>query len=532
MSHSNRPSRRDFLRAAGAASAAGLLGSGFGRGSAIADSNSPPNVLLLMTDQQTGRALSCMGHPHVRTPHLDRLAAEGVLFENALCTYPVCTASRGSIVTGRWPHVQGPHLNVGAPEEDPEKGLAPDTVMTESLLHAQGYTTVHHGKWHLGGVTRHPCYNWREGIGHYYQEYSKDLQVYLKEHPVDAPPGDATLYGRPLYMTPEVKRAHEQWDATAQDISLIGRMALPLEADKTVWVTDRLLSDLGEYSDGPLMATWSVDPPHAFWAVQEPYYSAVDIDAVKLPPNQSRPRYYQRDPACKLADVLGPEGMREYLRCYYGLVNQVDDQVGRILGKLEELGRLDETLIVFTSDHGDMNGAHQSVGKGLSAFWDEVVNVPLIVRYPKAVAGGRRVNTHVSGVDIMPTILDYCGLEPPAQCQGTSLRALIEGPEHLGRPGFCERTHPTAQAVGRMIRTHEWKLVVNLENWSTKGEEFKHRCPAELYNLLEDPGEETNLAPDPKFADVKTRLADRLLAWMRDTDDAWLERVDSVVAAG
>ncbi len=251
--------RRDFVKASAAGGAGALIPSAItsqtaGRPRA---EKVQPNVLLMMTDQHSARVLLSRGHPHVRTPHLDRLARGGVTFENAICTYPVCTASRGSIVTGRWPHVRGPHLNVGSTESDANKGLQPDAIMTETVLSERGYRTTHQGKWHIGDLSRHACY---AGSGHYHREHWKALQEWRKTHPVDAPPGDAELYGWPLYMTEPVKAAHEAWAKSAQDISLIGRVALPLEIDKTTWVTDRVIGDLRESEGHPFMATWSVAP--------------------------------------------------------------------------------------------------------------------------------------------------------------------------------------------------------------------------------------------------------------------------------
>jgi len=471
-----------------------------------------------------------MGHPHVKTPNLDRIAREGVLFENACCAYPVCTASRGAIHTGRWPHVQGPHLNVGAPDSDPEKGLSPDEIIMGSIFHDLGFTTTHYGKWHLGDIRRHNCYNWKHGLNSYHPAYSQYLRDVRGDYPVNVPEGDSELSGWPIYMTDACRKALLKASSTpkkrsGQNLLKIGRWSLPLEIDKTTFVTDSLLKDLDIHGKEPFMMAWSVDPPHAEWLVQEPYYSAVDIDKVDLPENLLRPTCYERQTAAKLFDALGEDGVKEYLRCYYGLVMKVDDQIGRILDKLEEIGELDDTLIVFVSDHGDMNGAHKAVGKSLGAFYDEIVRVPLLMRWPKGIPAGRRVRTFANGVDILPTILDYSGIPVPAQSQGESLRRFIDGDEDMQRAGFCERTHPTAQAVGRMIQTHEWKFALDYENWSSADRSFKERIPAALFHIAEDPGEERNLADNPKFSEIHRQLTQRLVDWMRSTHDPWLERL-------
>jgi arylsulfatase A-like enzyme len=401
--------------------------------------------------------------------------------------------------------------------------------MLPSLFHDRGYVTTYHGKWHLGDVARHDCFNWNPDLYHFYVDHGKYIRKHNKEHPVTAEAGQTELYGWPVYMTNACRRAHSKWKAQAQDISIIGRMALPLELDKTSWMTDRLLSDLDTYGQRPFMMTWSACPPHAYWAAQEPYYSAIDPAKIELPANMHRPAYQDKCVSSRLHDALGPAGVREYLRCYYGMVNLVDDQIGRILKKLEQIGQLDNTLICFVSDHGDMNAAHSAVGKSIQAFYDEIVRVPMIMWFPKAFRGPRRVKSFVSGVDIMPTILDYCGIAPPAQCQGRSLRPLIEGREQPDRVAFCERTHPTAQSVARLIRTREWRLSVTFENWSTNKGRFKHRWHPELFHLTEDPGEERNLGADPAFSKVRKHLAERMEAWMRHTRDPWAAKLPALV---
>jgi arylsulfatase A-like enzyme len=220
---------------------------------------------------------------------------------------------------------------------------------------------------------------------------------------------------------------------------------------------------------------------------------------------------------------MGEEGVREYLRCYYALIQKIDDQIGRILKRLQERGELDDTLIVFTADHGDMGGAHRAAGgKAIWAFYDEIVRVPLVMFWPRGIRGGRRVKTLVGNVDIMPTVLDYAGLPLPKQCQGESLRRFIDGQEDLGRPAFCEATHPQAVAVRRMIQTREWKLWFHYQG-APQRIPLPEVRPMALYHVSVDPGEEHNLAADPRYADVRRQLVERLVRWMKATHDPWLK---------
>ncbi len=527
--------RREFLQATGGISA-GILLSGPAAAAAVgtgAPKERPRNVLMLMTDQHHPDVLSFLGHPHVKTPNLDRLAREGVYFDNACPAYPFCTPARAAIVTGRWPHVMGPHVNVSTRDRDPKKGLQPNEIMTESILSNRGLKAFQHGKWHLGGLKRHRCYNWKKDIYEYYAEYDRMIKEYNRTHKIDAPKGQEELYGWPLYMTEACARGHKAYraemirrakakgkKASGQRTSLIGREALPLKLDKTVWMTDETLKDLNEYGKDPFMMTWSACPPHAFWAVPDPYYSQIKVEKIKLPTNQSRPEYLKGHNGAQLFDAMGEEGAREYLRCYYGLVNLIDVQVGRILKKLEDMKQLDDTLIVFVSDHGDMNAAHQCIGKGIGEFYDEIARVPMLMWWPKGIRGRRRVKTMVNHVDIMPTILDYMGAPVPAQCQGESLRPYIEGKEDLSRAGYCERTYPDSIMVARMIRTQEWKLSIRVGGKPPK-RPMKLNWPVQMYNMKTDPGEEKNLGANPDFAKVRRDLTDRMVAWMKQTNDPW-----------
>lgn len=194
---------------------------------------------------------------------------------------------------------------------------------------------------------------------------------------------------------------------------------------------------------------------------------------------------------------------------------------------MERRGELEDTLIVFTADHGDMSGSHRTAGgKAIWEHYDEIVRVPLVFYWPRGIKGGRRVRTHAEGVDVMPTILDYMGFNIPTQCQGRSLRTYIEGREDMARPAFCEASNPEANLVRKMIRTHEWALWFYCQG--KPGTPFAERRPMALYDLTKDPGEEHNLAADAKYADVRKQLISRILGWMEETRDPWLKHMPFV----
>jgi arylsulfatase A-like enzyme len=486
----------------------------------------PKNVLLIMCDEYHAQAFSFLGHPSVRTPNLDRLAGGGAVFENAVCAYPVCSASRGALHTGRWPHATGVHLNVDPdPNPDPSVGLRADATLMASGFHDHDYQTYHHGKWHIGDVTRHACYNWNPQAKSFPRgDYLPALARYSRTHrlPAGLPADLHTYWGWPVFETPRMRTFHELHPTLPY---MAGRWTLPSEMDPTTFITNQALADIEACGGKPWMITWSEPGPHGPHLVQDPYYSRVDPARIVLPANTARPACLAGDPSCQAYDLMGEEGVREYLRCYTALIMKIDDQIGRILEKLRQTNELDDTLIVFTADHGDMCGSHQAAGgKAVWAFYDEIVRVPLLMHWPKGIRGGRRVKTLVNNVDLMPTLLDYAGLPVPEHCQGRSLRPLIDGAEDLARPAFCEATHPTAVAVRRMIRTQEWKLWIHDQGLPPQ-RPLPEARPMALYHLAEDPGEERNLAADARYAGVRRQLLDRLVEWMKATQDPWLDYV-------
>lgn len=533
--------RREFL--AGSITAMAAAGAGRAPGARAAQASTrgpsaersadrPLNVLMIMTDQQTWRAAGYAGHPMLHTPHLDMLARSGAVFDRAHCTFPVCTPSRCSILTGTWPHTHNCHLNVGVPERDPAKGLAPDTVMTESILFERGYATKHRGKWHAGDQRRHACYQAEDAARHMVPEYPRYLRRVLPAEELRAPASSDSYYGCPLYMTPHMQAVHrrmaEQMPGFEQ-VTAIGRTSIPPEFNQSTWITDEVVGLLDKYGDRPFMMTCSVHPPHDPYVVPEPYYSLYDPKDIELPPNRHRPSCYDRNFGATWHDLGGEEGVREFLRVYYALTTMIDRNIGELIKKLKDIGQYENTLIVFTSDHGDMVGTHGMITKSVTpALYDETCRVPLIFSCPRLIEPGRRVQTAANGVDIMPTILDYLGVPIPSHVQGRSLRPFIEGSEDLARPAFTQGTHPEAQHVQRSIRTNEWVYHFSYQNWSTAKERFVLNVPIELFNMVEDPGQEKNLAGDAKYRDVMKKLDDELRQHLSDTGDPYLAKLPSL----
>ena len=509
---SDSPNRRQFLEAAGAAALAGAFPSVV-RCAARPKQNGAINVLFLMTDEQHHRSLSSTGNPYIETPHMDRIGREGVRFDNATCVTPYCSPSRASILTGLYPHTHGILSNVNA-RRGQQPPLKQDAFAnTETILHEQGYATGHRGKWHLGDKGDFDCYQSWAYAAKTNAEYSDLLAAHLPAAKFAGHASPAKYLGRPVEMTPAVEKGYHAFHAVPDNrlayISIIGRSLVPPELLPETQITDQVLDLLGRHAGEQFMITASWSPPHDLWVIPEPYYSLVDRDRIELPGSLDMPQWDRRGASKRLGETMGPEAIREYAAIYHGMVKYIDDQLGRVLAKLDDLGLADNTLVLFTSDHGDMVGAHGCIGKSISSFYDDLVRIPLSMRLPDGIPAGTTVGQPVSQIDFMPTILDYASLPVPEKIHGRSMRPLVEGRQVAWRDhAFCQRGNGA-----RMLRTERFKFVYRPQP----------RLVA-LYDLEADPHEDRNLAADPAHAGTVRRMHGRLLEVMAADGDPVRER--------
>ncbi len=478
-----------------------------------------PNVLFLMADEQTFSLLGAAGNTLIKTPNLDRLAHEGVLFENCIVTTPFCSPSRASIMTGLYPHHHLVENNVN--QNTTEFSLDPQrTPVTENILFEQGYKTLHWGKIHLFGENNRykpyillpwhcnsnlKCYeSWPEFYEPLRAEYEPkrmaDLAARGLEVPFDFNPKNVT-HSADIYGKPEMRAVKD-----------MGRLNTPPELKRERFFGLELIAAMEEFKDEPWMLTCSYHPPHEPLFVPEPYYSMYDRDAIPLPDNQDAiTQDNDKDSRARRdGQKIGEAGIREFMALNYGFVTMVDDYIGEILDKLDELGLTDDTLVIFTSDHGDMVGGHGCVGKRIMGQYDELLRVPLLMRYPRKMKAGTVVSKPVSCIDLMPTILDYTGQTPPKKIDGISLRPLIENPDlptwrdytvsERGWEGFLNQ---------RVFRTAEWKYEwCNDPRWKNK-----------LFHLSADPLETRDLFDHPEYKGVVQDLHRRLGQFMEETGD-------------
>ena len=491
-----------------------------------------PNLLFLWTDQQRYDTIGALGNPHIHTPNVDRLVNSATVFDRAYCTQPVCIPSRGSIMTGLWPHTHGAMHNVA--NLPPHIPCLPELVTSPC---AAGYF----GKWDLGDeifpqhgfqtwVSTEDCYPRRYAF-HRDQSLRSDYHQFLIEGG----------------HRPAKNNRFTRWE-TAN---------LPEELGKPAFLATRVGGFLRRHKDDPFIAYVNFLEPHSpcFGPRDDQY----DPAGVPLPENfddvpdesvhlltQLLVRQFREDglPINKGGDesdktpLRRPEDWRRLIAQYWGLCSQVDTSVGEILRTLEQCGLWDNTIIVFTSDHGDMMGSHRLANK--EVIYEESIRVPLIVK-AAGQRDARRVREPVSQIDLVPTLLELMGETRPSHLQGVSRAAHVRGEtdrltddvffEWHGAPaGFYRAVDPVtptwdypdylrelatpAEACRALM--DPWRMVVTADGWK-----FRY-SPAgyhELYNLDDDPLERHNLANDPAHRERMRNLTRRIVRWQERVED-------------
>lgn len=450
-------------------------------------------MLFIIADQHSGKALGWVGHPMVKTPNLDKLASQGTLFLNAFAAGLPCSPSRASILTGMFPHSHGVRLN--------DTPLGDELTTFAEVLKRHGYKTAAIGKMHEG---KHPTkYGFDLWIGYReHLEYLRRKGYKNVKSPIVGSLDKAKLIPTPFKFP-------------------VGRAGLRPEDGADAFFATKAIEFLERTKGEPFLLYLSFHGPHDPYTPPPPYDSLYDPKRLPLPKFdietelRTKPERQAKMRQHWGCDKLTEEQRRILLAHYLGMVTYTDHQVGRVLRKLSELGLEENTLVIYTADHGDMMGEHGMFLKG-SVLYEPVVKVPLIIRLPKAVPAGRRVHELVSNVDLLPTILELLGLgaEIPSEIQGRSLVPLLRG-----RPGrwrevvFCEEG---VEGWGRIVmaRTGRWKLT-QYTNFETGELE-----PAELYDLRADPGELRNLVSDQRFAPIVKRLFSEIERWDMSTPHA------------
>jgi choline-sulfatase len=434
-----------------------------------------------MSDEHAPQFSGPHGHPVVKTPHMDRLAAQGVLFENTYCNSPLCVPSRMSFMTGRYVH----HNRGGWDNSSP---LSSDAVTWAHRVRAAGYDAVLAGKQHFVGPDQ--LHGFRAQI-------ARDLHA---EH------------AHPTFDWAEGTRiAPEPWPALAKaGPGTTVEIEVDDQAETAALAYLRDPARKGQ----PWALNVSFIAPHFPLIVPQPYWDMYPLDQIDLPhipPGHFEAQHpvYQRMRAM-FGMVDFPEELTRRGRAgYYGLITYLDDKIGRLLDALEETGQAENTLVVYTADHGEMAGEHGMWRK--SNFYEHSSRVPLIVSWPGQLPAGRRVTQVTSVVDAIATLVDAAGAPADgAALDGESLLPLARGDAGVAESwkdeAFSEYlAHGVARPMA-MLRRGRYKLNYSLDD------------PVELYDLEEDPGEFHDLAADPAYGALREELRERLLAHWNPVD--------------
>ena len=469
-----------------------------------------PNILFVMSDDHAAHALGAYGGRLAKldpTPTLDTLAREGALLTNAFCTNSICTPSRATLLTGQYSHTNGVRTLVGRIE--PRRQVLP------TLMKAAGYETAMVGKWHLEAEpAAFDFYTVLPGQGSYFNP------VFLTRGPQPWPKNSYRVAGsdstpvcdavtdvslkwlkgrkdkaKPFFLMHHFKDPHDNFEnAERYDF---------LYADATIPEPDSLTA---RGTHGPLgrdLYGTSVGKRNARRNMGQHMF----VDP-KLPADEYQKVAYQRY-------------LKKYLRCVRG----VDDSVARLLAHLKQTGELDNTVVVYTSDQGFMLGEHDYIDKRW--MYEESLRVPFLVRYPKAIKAGTKVDALVNNTDFAPTLLDFAGVKPPESMQGRSFKPMLEGKPTPAdwrtatyyRYWMHMAHHDNPAHLG--VRTKDFKLIYFYGDPLDAEGAGKEKTPPhwELYDLKADPHEMANKIADPKYADAVTELKAELKAVMKKVGD-------------
>ncbi len=471
----NTLNRRDFLKALGGAATASAFFSttGFAAGilsNAFTKIGKRPNIVFVLADDQRADMMSCSGNPYITTPHFDRMAKEGVMFENAFVNVAVCSPSRACFLTGKNAH------EVGVPGIiNNAQTFHRNEITFPQRLHKAGYATAHFGKWHLGeGEKAKPGYDvWKgfHAVGPYF---------------------NPTLSG-----TGEPK----QYKGFTDDV--LAELA-----------ADYIKKAAKE--DKPFCVFVGLKAPHLPFQFPPRYNHTFDKTNISKPVSYDEDYVMNNKPAfenlpcnIKIREFVGGLKMfsnswDKYVKSYYRSAQSLDDSLGTILKAVDNSGAAEDTIVIYTSDHGYSLGEHGLTEKHYA--YEKCIRIPMLVRYPKMIKPGIRRKEMVLNMDVAPTLLDLADVPIPKDVEGKSWRPLFEaktGKEQDFRDDFLYYL----EGLHLAVRTKRYKLI-----------EWPNTNFSELYDLEKDPDELKNLIDEPAYTKIRKRLKNRLEEYKKETD--------------
>jgi arylsulfatase A-like enzyme len=442
-----------------------IFSTGLTTGKEVKKVQQKPNVVYILTDQWRASAFGYSGDPNVKTPQIDNFAKEAVNFSNAVSVCPVCTPYRASLLTGRYPTSTGMFLN--------DLYLPDQELCMAEIFKSEGYQTAYLGKWHLDGHGRSNNVAPERRQGFDYWKGSECSHDYLKE---------------PYFenILPGVK----YWE---------GYSPFSIAKDAQDYLSNHAKSNI------PFLLFVSISTPHfPHGTAPKEYQDLYPESSIRLAPNV-------------------PEEMRQKvfkeLKGYYGHCTATDKAIGELIGKIKELGLMENTIVVFTSDHGEMMGAHGVHPNAKQLAWDESIRVPFLISYPGMKKNkGLTIKAPITTPDILPSLLGMAGIKIPKSIEGEDLSGLIKSPDSkLDRTALVMQVSPFATEFAnkeyRGIRTSQYTYVCSPEKATM------------LFDNLADPYQMDNLAGKPEYGNLQAELDEKLhLALTKIGDDPFKPR--------
>lgn len=497
--------------------------------------NKRPNLLFIMTDQHRYDIMSIAGNDIIETPNMDRIGQEGVYFERAYSHCPVCGPARTSMLLGKSLEKTGIRTNRATFDyEENDKVCSMETF--DDILSKNGYYTEYQGKWHAPECISTSYDNPDRTVFNVHKYNIKIREDVCEKIPPREPEEGEQIvptYNQPYEMDPIDRRyglaPGEKPDDGRGDIiqpDNHGKLKIPAEYTKTAYTGRETIEALerSQKNDQPFSITCSFGPPHAPMVIPDPYYSMYPPEDMVLPESiedsMENSPYKNTNGRQNMPEYRDIEKIKYMMSNYYGMVRQIDDWIGKIIDKLEEMGELDNTLIIYTSDHGEMLGAHGMREKNV--FYEESVHVPFVMRFPEKIKPNTVVKEPVSHLDLYPTILDFLGVDEQ-EADGKSLRPLIEGESKKSGESYtiAEWNYRGDTEPNYCVVTEKWKYII---------------CRTDrvglidcLYNLEEDPNEMNNLiGKNPDRESYRERaeiMKSYLLEYMERINHPFFEEV-------
>ncbi|MEA3336248.1 MAG: sulfatase-like hydrolase/transferase [Chloroflexota bacterium] len=496
-----------------------------------------PNILLITSDQQHWRTIG-YNNPELHTPNLDRLAAQGTIFNRAYCPNPTCTPTRASMITGLYPSQHGAYaLGTKLPETVPTVGDA---------LADAGYSTALVGKAHfqpLRGTDDYPSLEshpilqdldfWRGFHGPFYGFQHVELarnhadEAHVGQHYAIWMEDQGCDNWRDFFQPPTGNNPdqHRKW-------------LIPEEYHYDRWIAERTTALMADYQrdNQPFLLWASFFDPHPPYLAPEPWdslYNPEDLTVPALVPGEHdrNPPHFQltQQATPDFSPWSEPDGnachgfhshlheqeeLAKDIAVYYGMTSLMDKYIGQILDRLDQLGLAENTVVIFTSDHGHLFGQHGLIAKG-AFHYEDLLRVPMIVRWPGRVAQGIRSDALQSLVDFAPTLLSLARCQIPRTMTGVDQKEVWLGKQATARDHVLVENHH--QPTTLHLKTYlddRYKITV-----------YFGRPYGELFDLLEDPGEVNNLWNEPDFIDLKTELTNKLLHAILGNEPLWMPRI-------